>query len=152
MQQRFNLGVIVAAVSGGMFGVVTSIEGFIGRSIGAINASLLEHAAAAIIAVPAIAFLFMRGTLTWDNTKGVLTASGVVAVLIIVAVSGVAYAMPRVGVTAGNMAMLFGQMALAVLIDTLGVGGYEKVPLSFTRIAGMVLMVIGVYLVMPRDA
>ena len=35
MSQRFNMGVIVAALSGGVFGIVTSIEGFIGRSVGA---------------------------------------------------------------------------------------------------------------------
>jgi transporter family-2 protein len=151
MQQRFNIGVIVAALSGSVFGVVTSIEGFIGRSVGAMSASLIEHAMAALIAVPAVVFLFMRGTLTWDNTKGILPASAVVAVLIIVAVAGVAYAMPRVGVAAGNMAMLFGQMTLAILIDTLGIGGYDKVPFSLPRIAGLVLMVIGVYLVLPRQ-
>ncbi len=151
MSQRFNMGVIVAALSGGVFGIVTSIEGFIGRSVGAISASLLEHAVAALIAVPAIVFLFMRGTLTWDNTKGVLPASAVVAVLIIVAVAGVAYAMPRIGVAAGNMAMLFGQMALAILIDTIGIGGYERVPLTLPRIVGLVLMVVGVYLVLPRQ-
>jgi len=145
------MGVIVAALSGGVFGIVTSIEGFIGRSVGAISASLLEHAVAALIAVPAIVFLFMRGTLTWDNTKGVLPASAVVAVLIIVAVAGVAYAMPRIGVAAGNMAMLFGQMALAILIDTIGIGGYERVPLTLPRIVGLVLMVVGVYLVLPRQ-
>ncbi len=151
MPQRFNLGVIVAAVSGGVFGVVTSLEGFIGRAVGALSASLLEHAVAAIIAVPAIIFLYMRGTLTWDNTKGVLPASAVVAVLIIVAVAGVAYSMPRVGVAAGNMAMLFGQMTLAILIDTMGIGGYEKVPLSLPRLAGLALMVAGVFLVLPRQ-
>lgn len=151
MSQRFNLGVIVAAVSGGVFGIVTSIEGFIGRSVGAISASLLEHAVAALIAVPAIVFLYIRGTLTWDNTKGVLPASAVVAVLIIAAVAGVAYAMPRIGVAAGNMAMLFGQMTLAILIDTMGIGGYDKVPLSLPRIAGIALMVVGVYLVLPRQ-
>jgi bacterial/archaeal transporter family-2 protein len=151
MQQRFNVSVIVAALSGSVFGVVTSIEGFIGRSVGAISASLIEHAVAALIAVPAVVFLFMRGTLTWDNTKSIVPASAVVAVLIIVAVAGVAYAMPRVGVAAGNMAMLFGQMALAILIDTIGIGGYDKVPLSLPRIAGLLLMVVGVYLVLPRQ-
>ena len=151
MQQRFNVGVIVAALSGCVFGVVTSLEGLIGRSVGAISASLIEHAVAALIAVPAVVFLFMRGTLTWDNTKGILPASAVVAALIIVAVAGVAYAMPRVGVAAGNMAMLFGQMTLAILIDTIGIGGYDKVPLSLPRIAGLVLMVVGVYLVLPRQ-
>ena len=59
--------------------------------------------------------------------------------------------MSRIGVTAGNMALLFGQIGIVVLIDTFGFGGYDKVPLSLPRIAGLALMAIGVYLVLPRQ-
>ena len=146
------MGAIVAAVTGMMFGGITTIEGYVGRQVGAVNASLIEHALAAFIAVPAVIYLFMRGTLTWEGTKSILPISAVVGALIIVAVAGVAYAMPIVGVAAGNMAMLFGQMAVAVVIDIIGVGGYDKVPLTLPRIAGLLLMVIGVYLVLPRQS
>jgi transporter family-2 protein len=151
MALRKNLGVIIAAITGMVFGGVTTIEGYVGRSVGAVNASLIEHALAALIAVPAVIFLYLRGTLTWQGTKSIIPISAVAGVLIIVAVAGVAYAMPRVGVAAGNMAMLFGQMGVAVVIDMIGVGGYEKVPLTLPRIAGLVLMIIGVYLVLPRQ-
>lgn len=152
MAQRNNLGVIVAGITGMLFGGVTAVEGYISRSVGAVNASLIEHVFAAMIAVPAVIYLFLRGTLTWEGTKSILPISAVAGVLVLVAVTGVAYAMPRIGVAAGNMAMLFGQMAVAVIIDLIGVGGYEKVPLTLPRIAGLVLMVIGVYLVLPRQS
>jgi transporter family-2 protein len=151
MALRKNLGVIIAAITGMMFGGITTIEGYVGRSVGAVNASLIEHALAAVIAVPAVIYLFLRGTLTWEGTKSIIPISAVAGGLIIVAVAGVAYAMPRVGVAAGNMAILFGQMAVAVVIDLIGVGGYEKVPLTLPRIAGLVLMIVGVYLVLPRQ-
>jgi transporter family-2 protein len=151
MQQRFNLGVIIGAISGGVFGLVTTIEGTIARSVGAINASFLEHAFAALIAIPAVIIFFVRGNLTLQSTRDILPLSALVGVLVLIGVAGVAYAMPRVGVTAGNMAMLLGQLAIAVLIDTLGFGGYERVPLNLPRIAGLVLMIIGVYLVLPRQ-
>jgi transporter family-2 protein len=151
MKGRFNLGVIVASITGGIFGVVTSIEGTIARSVGAINASLIEHVFTAFIAVPAVIVLFARGNLSWDNTREILPISAVGGVLVLIAVAGVAYSMTRVGVTAGNMAMLFGQMTIAVIIDTIGIGGYDKVPLTLPRIAGLVLMVLGVYLVLPRQ-
>jgi transporter family-2 protein len=151
MQRRGNLVVVVAAIAGGVFGVVTSIEGAVARSVGAINASLLEHVFAAIIAIPAVIILFLRGNLTWENTRDILPISALVGVLVLVGVAGVAYAMPRVGLAAGNMALLFGQMTIAVLIDTIGVAGYDKVPLTPPRIAGLALMVIGVYLVLPRQ-
>lgn len=151
MQQRFNLGVLVAGITGGVFGIVTTIEGTIARSIGAINASLVEHVFAAMIAIPAVIILFIRGNMTWDNTRGIMPLSAVAGVLVLVAVAGVAYVMPRVGVAVGNMGMLFGQMVIAVVIDTVGIAGYDKVPLSLPRLAGLAFMVIGVYLVLPRQ-
>jgi len=42
-------------------------------------------------------------------------------------------------------------MAIAVLVDTIGVAGYDKVPFTLPRLAGLALMVIGVYLVVPRQ-
>jgi len=151
MQQRLNLGVIIGAISGGIFGVVTSIEGTVARSVGPINASLIEHVFAACIAIPAVIILFMRGSLTWENTRGILPQSALAGVLVLVAVAGFAYAMTRVGVAAGNMALIFGQIAIVVLIDTIGVGGYDKVPLTLPRVAGLSLMAVGVYLVLPRQ-
>lgn len=151
MQQRLNLGLIVGAIAGGAFGVVTTVEGYVARSVGAINASLLEHFFAGFIAIPAVIFLFLRGNLNSENTKGILPLSAIIGVLVLVAVAGVAYAIQRVGVTAGNMAMLFGQMTVVVIIDMIGVAGYEKVPLSLSRIGGLVLIIIGVNLVLPRQ-
>ena len=152
MAQRNNMGIVVAGITGIVFGGVTAVEGDISRSVGAVNASLIEHVFAAMIAVPAVIYLFMRGTLTWEGTKSILPISAVAGVLVLVAVAGVAYAMPRIGVAAGNMAMMFGQMTVAVIIDMIGVGGYDKVPLTLPRIAGLALMIIGVYLVLPRQS
>jgi transporter family-2 protein len=152
MLQRLNSGVGVAAITGAVFGVVTAIEGVIGRTIGAVNASLLEHAIAGLISIPAIVILLTSRRLDWEDTRSVLPLSAVVAVLVIAAVAGVAYSMPRIGVTAGNMALLFGQMGIVLLIDTFGIGGYPRVPLSLPRIAGLLLMVAGIFLVLPRDS
>lgn len=152
MAQQKNMGAIVAGITGMVFGGVTTVEGYIARSVGAVNASLIEHVFAAMVAVPAVIYLFMRGTITWEGTKSILPISAVAGVMVIVAVAGVAYAMPRTGVAAGNMAMMFGQMAVAVVIDLIGIGGYDKVPLTWPRVLGLALMIVGVYLVLPRQS
>lgn len=152
MLQRLNLGVVVAVITGSVFGVVTAIEGNIARTVGAINASLLEHSIAGLIAIPAILFIIFSGRLEWGTAKSVLPMSAVVGVLVLIAVAGVAFAMPRIGVTTGNMLIVLGQMVIVVLIDTYGIAGYSKVPLSLPRIAGLLLMVGGIYLVLPRNA
>ena len=152
MLQRMNLGVIVAVVTGGVFGAVTAIEGNIARSVGAINATLLEHSIAGLIAIPAILIIILSGRLEWGSAKGVLPQSAVVGVLVLAAVAGVAYSMSRIGVTVGNMALFLGQMAIVVLIDTVGIAGYPRVPLTLPRIAGLLLMVAGIYLVLPKNS
>ena len=152
MLQRLNLGVVVAVITGSVFGVVTAIEGNIARTVGAINASLLEHSIAGLIAIPAILFIIFSGRLEWETAKSVLPMSAVVGVLVLIAVAGVAFAMPRIGVTTGNMLIVLGQMVIVVLIDTYGIAGYSKVPLSLPRIAGLLLMVGGIFLVLPRNA
>lgn len=151
MREPITLGVFVAVITGCVFAVVTTIEGYIGRAIGAINATVLEHLMAALVAVAAIAMILLRGGLTWESARPVIPASIVAGFLVIVAVGGVAYAIPRAGVAAGNMAMVLGQMALAVLIDTIGLAGYERIPLSLPRIAGLLLIAAGTYLVLPRS-
>src|SRR4030042_4656303 len=98
MLQRLNIGVLVAAIAGGIFGLVTTFEGAVARSVGAINASLLEHLFAGVIGIPAVIILFMRGNLTWVNTRPVLPTAALLGIFVLVAVAGVAYAMPRVGV------------------------------------------------------
>jgi transporter family-2 protein len=152
MLQRLNLGVVVAIITGGVFGVVTALEGNIARTVGAINASLLEHSIAGLISIPAIIFIIYSGRLGWNSAKSVLPLSAVVGVLVLVAVAGVAFAMPRLGVTAGNMAIILGQMTIVILIDTFGWAGYTIIPLTLPRIAGLLLMFAGIYLVLPREA
>ena len=50
------------------------------------------------------------------------------------------------------MPVKFKTLAIAVIIDSIGIAGYDKVPFTLPRIAGLALMVIGVYLVLPRQA
>ena len=152
MLQRLNLGLIVGVITGGVFGVVTAVEGNIARSVGAINATLLEHSIAGLIAIPAILIIILSGRLEWGTAKSILPQSAFVGVLVLVAVAGVAFSMSRMGVTAGNMAIIFGQMAVVVIIDTYGFAGYPRISLTMPRIAGILLMVAGIYLVLPKSS
>lgn len=151
MQQGRTPGLIAALITGGIFAVVTGIEGTMARTVGAINASLLEHLAAGLLAVIGVAIVLLRGSLDLSAARSVMPLAGVGAVLVIFAVAGVAYAVPRIGVAAGNLALVAGQMTVAVTMDTLGVAGYERIPLTPMRAAGLLLMVVGTYLVLPRN-
>jgi transporter family-2 protein len=152
MHEGLNMGLFVAAITGAIFAVVTAIEGAMARMVGAINASLMENLAAGLFSVIIFTVLFLSRKIPLDATQKVVPWAILAGALVLVAVAGIGYAVPRIGVLAGNMAIVFGQIALAAVIDTVGLSGYERIPLSLARLMGLLLMSLGTYLVLPRQA
>jgi len=56
---------------------------------------------------------------------------------------GVAYAISKTGATLGISAILIGQLGTAVILDHFGIFTLERIPISFLRLAGVVLMLVG---------
>jgi transporter family-2 protein len=65
-------------------------------------------------------------------------------------VMGVAFSLSKVGVTAGIAALIMGQLLVSIIVDTSGWGGVEPIPLSPSRIVGLFVMGLAVYLLVPR--
>lgn len=151
MREQLTLGVIVAVLTGAGFGVLTTIEGAIGRALGAVNATLLEHLIAGVISVVAVVVIVTRSGLQWTTVRPIMPQAIAGALLVIIAVAGVAFAFPRAGVAAATLGLIFGQMVMAFTIDTVGLLGYERVPVSTVRILGLLLMAAGTYLVLPKN-
>lgn len=147
MREALSLSALVAVGVGVTFGVVSAVEGALAQLNGPIKASLFENIAAGILSITVFLALFM----TARGERAYITASTiglaiVAGVLVIAAVAGIGYSIPRIGVAAGNMAIVFGQIAVAVVIDSLGLGGYEPIPLKPVRILGVILLGVGLYL------
>lgn len=56
---------------------------------------------------------------------------------------GVAYAISKTGATLGISAILIGQLGTAVVLDHFGIFTLEKIPISWLRLLGIVLMLVG---------
>ncbi len=77
----------------------------------------------------------------------IISVSGLLGIGII---TGVAYAFPKTGVAAGAAAVITAQMAVAFTVDTLGLAGGNAVPLSWARLAGLGLLALGTWAILPR--
>ena len=151
MEAGLKLGLIVALAAGCIFGIIVTLEGAVSKVVGAINASVLEHFFGGIIAFSVVGILLIRKRVEWGAVRSVLPMSIIVGILVFAAVAAVAFAIPRTGITLGNFALVLGQLLLAVVIDTVGFGGLDRVPLSPQRIIGLLLMIAGVYMVFPKN-
>jgi transporter family-2 protein len=85
-------------------------------------------------------------TLT-QNAFITIFISGALGIIII---TGIAFSINLAGVTAGVAAIFLGQMVLSTIVDTMGWGGVETIPLDSRRIIGLVIMAISVVLLLPR--
>lgn len=74
----------------------------------------------------------------WSLTGGLMGAFFVLASV---------YLIPRVGATTMSLSFILGQLLMSVAIDHFGWGGLVIKPLELTRILGLVLVLIGIYLV-----
>ena len=81
------------------------------------------------------------------STLLMILGSGALGIFII---SGIAYSINLAGVTAGVAAVFLGQMVLSVIVDTMGWGGADPIPLDPRRMIGLLLMSISVYLLLPK--
>jgi transporter family-2 protein len=150
MQRNTLIGLATGVLAGFGFASITAIEGAIAGVVGALNASLIENSMAGIISLSLLIGLSLRGTLSFSQFRPVLFPAGISGALVVLSVAAIAWTVNRVGTTAGTMTLLFGQLILATVIDSFGIGGFPSIPLSIPRIGGLLLMGIGILLVMQR--
>ena len=74
------------------------------------------------------------------------TASAMGALIVL----GLTFAAPRIGTTATIGIITAGNLVMAAVIDQFGLFGLEKIALTWTRIAGVVLLAAGAALTLKR--
>jgi uncharacterized membrane protein YdcZ (DUF606 family) len=97
-----------------------------------------------------LVWLLRDGPGSWKVTPvliGFTALSGFLGVLII---TGISFSLQRAGVAAGLAGVIFGQLVLSTLIDSLGIGGVEPIPFTVARAAGLLSAGFGVYLLLPK--
>ena len=75
----------------------------------------------------------------WSMTGGLLGAIFVIAALILI---------PRIGATSLGVAFICGQLLMAVVMDHYGLAGLSVRPIDSMRFVGIVLVLVGVFMVM----
>jgi transporter family-2 protein len=141
-----ELAVLLTAATGGLIALQAPINGMLGRSIGTWQAAFLSFAIGTV-ALAMIASLAKGGIgqvsgardVPWYYlTGGLLGAAYITSVIVTVAALGAG------GVVAATIA---GQLAVSVVVDQLGLLGVEKQAITPGKVAGILLLAAGTYLV-----
>ncbi|PKO18992.1 MAG: hypothetical protein CVU39_00130 [Chloroflexi bacterium HGW-Chloroflexi-10] len=151
MKNTILIGLLAALTTGVLIGVQATFSNRGGQIIGPIRTGVLTNLGSGIFALIFIAITLVWRTLEWRNlpqpTLTMLIFSGGLGVLIVI---GAAFAMGTVGVTAGMASLILGQLLISTIVDAAGWGGQAPIPVTFQRIAGLLVMAVAVYLLVPR--
>jgi transporter family-2 protein len=143
------LAVALTAAVGGAIAVQAPINSHLGRHVGTFQAAFLSFAVGT-------ALLFVIAALATGGLGGLRQVSGVPWYYLMGGVLGAAYvsvvlvtirSLGAGGVTAATIA---GQLTVAVIADRFGWLGLQHKPIGADRVAGLVLLALGVFLIV-RD-
>lgn len=130
-----------------MIALQSPINAALSRTVGVLESSLVSFAGGTLFLALAV-LCFGRGHLPrlaetppWQWIGGILGAIMVLNTII---------AVPRIGVLATVLAMIFGNLAVAAVIDNFGWFGLAVTPLSWRRLLGLALVLAGLLLALRR--
>lgn len=151
MERVGIIALTIALGSGVAVGVQSTLNNWSSRIAGPISTGLLVNFAGGIISGLILLVLLLTGQMvpaaTLSKTGLLVIIAGAIGIGI---VGGIAFSLPRIGIAAGLAAVILGQLLVATIVDTMGWGGAGPIPLSISRIAGLVLLLLATFLLLQR--
>jgi transporter family-2 protein len=133
-------------VAGGLIAIQSVLNASLGHRIGNLGSVLVLTLISTILLV--ILILFFPSTYNIRNLPGIsewyLYIGGILGVAILAIPI---YLVPRIGTTSTIIAIVLGQSIIALVIDQLGLFASPKVEISLARVAGVLLVAVGAFLV-----
>lgn len=144
--QFYWLLLAMAFVSGALMPVQAGINGLLSKEV-----SSVLNAATISFSVGAIALLFLafiqRDAVSFETFKGLHWwhwAGGLLGAFFVFTAAFVA---PRIGALLFMALVILGQLSSAVFLDNQGWIGYKEIPISLGKIAGLVLILSGIWVI-----
>jgi bacterial/archaeal transporter family-2 protein len=141
-----GLAVILTACAGGLVALQAPINSGLGKATGGLPAALVSFSVGSLCLAAIVVLSGKAAGLgsTFDVSWYYLVGGLLGAVYVTTALTAVS----AIGAGGVAAATVTGQLTAAVVIDRFGLFGLDEVPLSFARVAGVGLLLLGTYLVL----
>jgi transporter family-2 protein len=135
--------IILIGLAGGVaVGLQSPMASMITQRLGIFESVFIVHVGGAIIALFPMIFLGSKLN-QWRSLPWYTLGAGIFGLIVIGAIS---YMIPRVGVAASITTVVAGQLLVGVLLDHFGLLGANVRVLDVTRVIGMAVVLVGVWL------
>lgn len=141
MSKLLSLPLLVAAISGIAMAVQGTLNSSLSQKTSLISATFAVHFIGTLIALlTALAWKVPIFRYHWLEVPWYLYLGGLLSVVI---VGLVAISIPKVGVCNATIAIIIGQVSMAVLIDHFGWFGINRLPWNHWQLVGIALFAAG---------
>jgi transporter family-2 protein len=137
--------VIIAAIGGIAVSLQGQLMGSIDKQTGTLESVFVTYGGGGFL-IGLIMILLRGGNLSGlTQVPWYTLLSGPMGLILIAAIG---YSVPRLGLVPAFTVMVAAQFATAALIDQFGLFGADIRPITLSRITGMMVMFLGIWLVM----
>ncbi len=144
-----TLAVSLAAMAGVLVGMQAPVNSRLGKSLGSVQAATFSFVIGTI-GLALVATLFYGGLGSFGQAVKAPAWAWVGGLLGAVYVTVAILTVQTLGVSGLTALVIAGQLTAAVVIDRFGLLGIAKQPIGASRVAGLVLLAVGVALVVRR--
>ena len=136
--------ILLIGLAGGIaVGLQSPLASLMTQRLGAFESIFIVHIGGAIAALIPLLF-YAGGRLSqWRTVPWYALLAGVFGLVVISAVS---YMIPRIGVAGSIITVVAGQLLVGMILDHFGWLGAAERPLDATRLLGMTIVMVGVWL------
>ncbi len=136
--------IILIGLAGGIaVGLQSPLASLMSQRLGMLESVFIVHAGGALIALIPL-LVYGGGKLgQWRSVPWYALLAGVFGLVVIGAIS---YMIPRIGVAGSIITVVAGQLLVGTILDQFGWLGAMQRPLDATRLLGLAVVLIGVWL------
>jgi transporter family-2 protein len=136
--------IILIGLAGGVaVGLQSPMASMITQRLGMFESVFIVHVGGAIFALIPLLFYGGGKLSQWRSLPWYTLGAGVFGLIVIGAIS---YMIPRIGVAGAITTIVAGQLLVSVVLDHFGLLGAMSRPLDPTRIIGLAVVLLGVWL------
>ncbi len=136
--------ILIGLAGGAAVGLQSPMASMISQRLGIFESVFIVHLGGAIIALLPLLLLYGGGKLAqWRSVPWYALGAGIFGLIVIGAIS---YMIPRVGIAASITAIVAGQLLVGTFLDHFGLLGASVRTLDITRVIGLAVVLMGVWL------
>lgn len=135
--------ILIGLAGGAAVGLQSPLASMISQRLGTFESVFIVHIGGAMIALLPLLFVGGGKLSQWRSVPWYALVAGIFGLIVISAIS---YMIPRVGVAASITTIVAGQLLVGVVLDHFGLLGTSIRTLDATRIVGLAVVLVGVWL------